>query len=59
MFRHLKIPWDVPLEMNGRTVLKTFGITECVLVIYETDKRRCKITLKIFRSYKVKDKKSG
>jgi hypothetical protein len=59
MFRHSKIPWEMLLEVSVRTVLRKFGITEGVLVIDDTDKRRCKITKRIFKAHKVKDKKSG
>jgi len=59
MFRHSKIPWEMLLEMSVRAVLRKFGITEGVLVIDDTDKRRCKITKRIFKAHKVKDKKSG
>ncbi len=58
MFRNSKIPWERLLEMSVRAVLRKFGITEGMLVIDDTDKRRCKITKRIFRSHKVKDKKS-
>jgi len=59
MFRHSKIPWEMLLEMSVRAVLKKFGITEGVLTIDDTDKGRCKITKRIFKAHKVKDKKSG
>lgn len=59
MFRNSKIPWEILLEMSVRTVLRKFGITEGMLVIDDTDKRRCKITKRIFKAHKIKDKKSG
>jgi hypothetical protein len=59
MFRHSKIPWEIVLEMSVRVVLMKFGITEGILDIDDTDKRRCKITRRIFKAHKVKDKKSG
>jgi len=59
MFRNSKIAWEMLLEMSVRLVLKEFDITEGVLIIDDTDKRRCKITKRIFKAHKVKDKKSG
>jgi hypothetical protein len=59
MFCHSKIAWEMVLEMSVRVVLLKFGIAEGVLAIDDTDKRRCKVTRRIFKAHKVKDKKSG
>ncbi len=59
MFRKSKIPWVLLLMMSVKVILQKFNITEGVLAIDDTDRRRCKITKRIFKTYKVKDKKSG
>lgn len=59
MFRKSKIPWVLLLMMSVKVILEKFNITEGVLAIDDTDRRRCKITRRIFKTYKVKDKKSG
>lgn len=59
MFRKSKIHWELLLQMSVRIVLRKFNITEGVLAVDDTDKMRCKLTKRIFKAHKVKDKKSG
>ena len=59
MFRHSKIPWALLLPMSTRLILRRFGITEGVLVLDDTDKRRSKTTKRIAKVHKLKDKATG
>ncbi|MFQ5821983.1 MAG: transposase [Candidatus Heimdallarchaeota archaeon] len=59
MFRHSKIPWDLLLCMSVRAILHRFEITEGILVIDDSDKKRSKKTNKIDKVHKLKDKISG
>jgi hypothetical protein len=56
MFRKSKIPWSLLLIMSVRVVLKKFYITEGVMVIDDSDKKRSKSTKRIFKTHKIKDK---
>ena len=59
MFRHSKILWDVLLHMSVRVILRRYGITEGILVIDDSDKKRSKWTPKIAYAHKLKDKASA
>ena len=59
MFRHSKILWDVLLHMSVRVILRRYGITEGILVIDDSDKKRSKWTPKIAYAHKLKDKANG
>jgi len=59
MFRKSKIPWDLLLQMSVTVILEKYGITEGSLAVDDTDKKRSKLTKKIYRAHKVFDKSSG
>ena len=59
MFRHGKIFWEYLLIASVKLVFLRYGITEGVLVLDELDRARCKITKRIHKAYKQKDKKTG
>jgi len=59
MFRHSRIPWEFLLQMSVRVLLGKYGITQGSLVIDDSDKKRCKVTTRIFKAHKLHDKTSG
>lgn len=59
MFRKAKINWGLILYASVRVVLWRYNITEGVLVVDDTEKRRAKKTTRIHRAHKLKDKKTG
>lgn len=59
MFRQSKLLWEVLLHVGITLVLKRYGIKEGVLSGDDTDRPRAKVTKRIFRAYKVFDKKTG
>ena len=59
MFRQSKIPWECLLQMSVRVILGTYGVTHGFLVIDDSDKKRCKVTTRIFKAHKLKEKVSG
>ena len=59
MFRLGKISWDSLLAASILNILVRYGITEGVLVIDDSDKKRSKITKRIPYTHKIKDKSSG
>ena len=59
MFKHSKIAWILLLRASVRVILSKYGITEGVLVLDDSDKKRSKSTQKIFKAHKIKDKGSG
>lgn len=59
MFRKANIPWELLLIMSVRIIIKKYGITQGGLLVDESDKQRSKTTKRIFKTYKLKDKKSG
>lgn len=59
MFRNSKIPWEFLLQMSVMVILRTYGITEGVIAIDDSDKKRSKSTKKIAWVHKIKDKSSG
>lgn len=59
MFRNSKISWDILLHMSIRVILGSYGITEGILVIDDSDKKRSKKTTRIAHVHKIKDKTSG
>ena len=59
MFRNSKIAWIFLLRASVRVILSKYGITEGVLVLDDSDKKRSKSTKKIFKAHKIKDKGSG
>jgi len=59
MFRQSKIPWECLLQMSVRVILGKYGVTHGFLVIDDSDKKRCKVTTRIFKAHKLKEKVSG
>ena len=59
MFRHAKIPWEFLLQMSLGVILRKYAMTHGVLVVDDSDKKRCKVTKRIFKAYKLYDKTSG
>ena len=59
MFRHSCIPWKHLFQQSVRETLREFAITRGSLIIDETDRERSKSTRKIYKTYYLKDKKSG
>jgi hypothetical protein len=59
MFRHAKIPWEFLLQMSLGVILRTSAMTHGVLVVDDSDKKRCKVTKRIFKAYQLYDKTSG
>jgi len=59
MFRQAKINWDLILHASITVILGRYGISSGVLVLDDSEKRRAKITKRIHRAHKLKDKKTG
>jgi hypothetical protein len=59
MFRRSKILWEQLLVYSVRVVLKTYDITEGVLVLDDSDRTRSKNTKDLHKVYKLKDKKTN
>lgn len=59
MFRHSKIFWHILLRASVEVILCNYGITEGVLAIDDSDKKRSKSTKRIYKTHKIKDKASG
>lgn len=59
VFVHSKIGWSNLLRASIETVLREHGIAEGTLVIDDTDKRRSKVTTRIWGVSKLLDKASG
>lgn len=59
MFRKAKINWGLILHASIQVILWRYGITTGVLTLDDSEKRRAKITKRIYRAHKLKDKKTG
>jgi hypothetical protein len=59
MLRHAKIPWDILLQASVKAILHKYHITEGILVSDDTEKKRAKVTKRIFGAHKMKDNKTG
>lgn len=59
MFRHSKIPWEFLLQMSVTVILRKYRITHGSVAVDDSDKKRCKVTKRIFKAHKLKDKTSG
>ena len=59
MFRYSKVPWTYLLQISVILILEEYGITQGVLVIDDSDKKRSKSAKKIHRVHKIFDKTSG
>lgn len=59
MFRYSKIAWGLLLQMSVRIVLRKYNITEGILVADDSDRKRAKVTKRIYKAHKIHDKSSG
>jgi len=59
MFRKAKINWGLILQASIKVILWRYGISSGVLTLDDSEKRRAKITKRIHRAHKLKDKKTG
>lgn len=59
MFRQAKINWELILYASIKVILWRYGTGKGVLVLDDSEKRRAKITKRIYRAHKLKDKKTG
>ena len=59
VFCHAKLPWEVLLQHSVGVILRHHGIGAGSLILDDTDKRRSKVTRRIARVHKLKDKASG
>ena len=59
MFWHSHISWNLLLQISVLIVLESYGITDGVLVLDDSEKKRSKKTKKIAKTHKVKDKATG
>lgn len=59
MFRHSKIAWEHLFHISLRIVLRQYEITEGVLAIDDSEKKRSKTTKAIYGTHKMKDKSTG
>jgi len=59
MFRRAKINWDIILYASVKVILWRYQISQGVLVLDDSDKKRAKRTKRIYRTQKLKDKKTG
>ena len=59
IFRKAKIPWGCLLQMSVTVMLEKYGIPQGSLVVDDSDKKRCKVTTRIFKAHKLHDKTSG
>jgi hypothetical protein len=59
MFRKAKGLWKVVFRASVSVILARYGISEGVLVVDDSEKKRTKQTKRIYKAHKVKAKKSG
>jgi DDE superfamily endonuclease len=59
VFRHAKIPWECLLRLSVTVLLRKYRVTQGSLVVDDSDKKRCKMTKRIFKAHKLHDKTSG
>ena len=59
MFRQSHAFWQFVLRASVCVILERYGITEGVLVVDDSDKKRSKGTQRIYKAHKLKDKSSG
>jgi DDE superfamily endonuclease len=59
MFRQSKLSWAVLLKMGVGLILRRYAITGGVLVTDDSDHARSKKTPKLYKTHKIKDKRSG
>jgi hypothetical protein len=59
MFRQTNHFWQWVLQASVSVLLSRYGITDGVLVLDDSEKKRTKQTTRIYKAHKVKDKTSG
>ena len=59
MFRQSQVFWQFLLRVSVSVIVERYGITEGVLVVDDSDKKRSKRTQRIYKAHKLKDKSSG
>lgn len=59
MFRKSDMGWKWLLRASVQVILWRYGITEGILVLDDSDKKRSKLTKRIYRAHRLKDKSSG
>lgn len=59
MQRHSKIPWPLLWQASIKATVQKYGITEGILVSDDSEKKRAKITKRIFGAHKMKEHKTG
>jgi hypothetical protein len=59
MFKHANIPWEKLLAASVKLILEKYRITEGILVVDDSDKKRSKSAKKIYQIHKLFDKTSG
>jgi len=59
MFRHSKFPWSYLLGYAVTVIINRYGITNGILCIDDTDKKRSKVTKKIPFVHKLMEKATG
>lgn len=59
MFRQSKLPWEMLLQLGVGVILKRYGISAGVLVTDDSEQPRSKKTPKLYKTHKIKDKRSG
>jgi hypothetical protein len=59
MFRKAPISWELILYASVKVIVWRYDISQGVLVVDDTDKKRAKTTKRIHRAHKLKDKKTG
>lgn len=59
MFRQASIPWEWLLVASIKVVLRGHHITQGIVVVDDSEKRRAKSTKRIYQAHKMKDKKTG
>ena len=59
MFKHSKLPWDNLLSWSAAIIIKRYNITQGILIVDSTDKKRSKTSHKIAYLHKRFDKATG
>lgn len=59
IFWHSVFSWDILFQVSVFIVLEKHGITTGELVIDDSEKKRSKVTTKIAKAHKIKDKTTG
>jgi hypothetical protein len=59
MQRHSKIPWDLLWQASVKAILQKYHITKGILLSDDSEKKRAKVTKRIFGAHKMKDHKTG